>query len=148
VRNPAARTPAAVLQYRVGGPLVSPRMSGHLDISSWRAMLQCCPARTAAPFLGRTAHVEVAQRWGRARGARRLLSSCDPRGVEPSCPRFWRAGLSAPVPPPTWHELSVVTRQKGDDGAVQASSWVGRHGGEGVSGPLTVLAQCGLLPVL
>ena len=91
---------------------------------------------------------EVAWRWGRARGARPLLSSCDPQGSESSYPRFRHAELSAPVPPPAWHELSVEVRQKGDGGTVHASSWVGRHGGEDVSGPSTVSAQRGLLPVL
>jgi len=119
-----------MLQGRVGGPLVSPRTSGRLGISLWRATLRHCPNRTARLFLRRTTYVEVAWRWGRVRGARNLPSSCDPRGAEPSCP--WCTGLSALVPSPAWHGLPV--RQKGDGGAVHASSWVGRRSGEDVSG--------------
>jgi len=48
----------------------------------------------------------------------------------------------------TWHELSVVKRQKDDGGAAHASSWAGRRGGMDVSEPSIVLAQHGLLPVL
>ena len=48
-------------------------------------------------LLRRTAHAEVAQRWGRARGARHLLSSCD---AEPACPRFRLTVLPAFVSPP------------------------------------------------
>ena len=82
------------------------------------------------------------------REARLLLLSCDLRAAEPSRPRFRCVVLSALVSPVAWHELSVVTRQRGDGGAVHASSWAGRRGGEDVSGPSTVLAQRGLLPVL
>jgi len=39
-------------------------------------------------------------------------------------------------------------RQRGDGGAVHASSWAGRRGGEDVSEPSIVLAQHELLPVL
>ena len=147
MRSLVARTSVAAFCCHVGGPLVFPRTSERLDILPWRATPRRCPDRTAMLFLGRTARVGLAWQWGRVRGARHLLSSCDPRGVEPSRPRFRRAELSAPVPPPAWHELSVVARRMGDGGAVHASSWAERRGGEGISGPSTVLAQSALLPV-
>jgi len=144
MRSLVARMPVVVLQGRVGGPLVAPRTSGRLGISPWRATLRHCPGRMARLLLRRTAHVEVAWRWGRVRGARHLPSSCDHHGAEPSRP--WCKGLSALVPLPAWHGLPVAARQMGDDGAVHTSSWVGRHGGDDVLAPSSGLAQRGLLP--
>ena len=135
-RNPAAQTLVAVLQLRVGGPLVALRTSRHLDILSWRAMPRRCPDRTAAFFLGQTTHAEVASWKMRARKARRHpMLSRDPRDIGPSYPRLRRVGLSAPMSPAAWHELATVRGQRSDGGAVHASSWAGRHGGEAVLEP-------------
>ena len=148
MKSLVARTPVAVLHCRVGR-----HWSFHVRLGVWtycpgKRRRVHCPGRTTMLFLGRTARVEVAWWWGRVRGACHLLSSRDPRGAEPSCPRLRRTVLSALGSPPAWHELSVVTRQKGDDGADHASSWAGRRDGEDVLGPSIVLSRRGLLPVL
>ena len=106
--------------------MVSPRTFGHLDISSWRVTLRRCPDRTTALFSGRTARAEAASWQARVCKARRLPPwSCDPRDVGPSYPRFRHVGLLAPMSPSTWHELAIVPRERGDGGAVHASS-IGR----------------------
>jgi len=57
-------------------------------------------------------------------------------------------GLLAAAPPLAWRGLMTVTQQKGGGGAVHASSWAGRRGGEAVSGPSIVLVQHEFLLVL
>ena len=97
----------------------------------------------------RTARAVAASPRARARMVRyRPMSSCGRRDAGPSYPWPRRAGLLTPAPPLAWHESATVKRQKGGGGAVHASSWAGRRGGEAVLGPLIVRVQRGLHPVL
>ena len=119
---------------------------GHIVLA---ATLRRCLARTGALFSWRTTHVEAASWRARVREARCLpSSSCGLRGVGPSHPRFQGVGLSAPASPPAWHELAIVTRLRGDGGAVHAFSWAGRRGGEAVGELSVVLVRRKLLPIL